>query len=83
MPFASRSDCIFLEAVEAEPAAADLVQTASERLMQRIIDYEAKKAGEQLKFIEEQYGQRRTKYEQAQRNLAEFVDRQIFRGFHH
>lgn len=56
-------------------AAADLVQTASERLMQRIIDYEAKKAGEQLKFIDEQYNQARTRYEQAQQNLAVFADR--------
>jgi uncharacterized protein involved in exopolysaccharide biosynthesis len=56
-------------------AAADLVQTASERLMQRIIDYEAKKAGEQLKFIEEQYAQARIRYQQAQENLAVFADR--------
>jgi uncharacterized protein involved in exopolysaccharide biosynthesis len=56
-------------------AAADLVQTASERLMQRIIDYEAKKAGEQLKFIEEQYAQARARYQQAQENLAVFADR--------
>lgn len=56
-------------------AAADLVQTASERLMQRIIDYEAKKAGEQLTFIEEQFSQARTRYEQAQQNLAVFADR--------
>ena len=56
-------------------AAADLVQTASERLMERIIDYEAKKAGEQLKFIEEQYSQARSRYEQAQQNLAVFADR--------
>lgn len=56
-------------------AAADLVQTASERLMQRIIDYEAKKAGEQLKFIEEQYTQAKSRYEQAQQNLAVFADR--------
>jgi uncharacterized protein involved in exopolysaccharide biosynthesis len=43
--------------------------------MQRIIDYEAKKAGEQLKFIEEQYAQARTRYQQAQENLAVFADR--------
>lgn len=56
-------------------AAADLVQTASERLMQRIIEYEAKKAGEQLSFIEEQYNQARTRYLQAQQNLAVYADR--------
>lgn len=56
-------------------AAADLVQTASERLMQRIIDYEANKAGEQLKFTEEQYAQARTRYQATQQNLADFADR--------
>jgi hypothetical protein len=56
-------------------AAADLVQTASERLMRRIIDYEGQKAAEQLRFVEEQYRERRTLYEQAQRNLAVFADR--------
>lgn len=56
-------------------AAADLVQTASDRLMQRIIDYEAKKAAEQLTFIEEQYSQAKTRYEQSQQNLAAFSDR--------
>jgi len=56
-------------------AAADLVQTASERLMQRIIDYEARKAAEQLQFIEGQYRQSRTRYDEAQRNLAVFEDR--------
>jgi uncharacterized protein involved in exopolysaccharide biosynthesis len=56
-------------------AAADLVRTASERLMERIIEYEAKKAGEQLAFVEEQHRQSRLRYEQAQRALAEFADR--------
>jgi len=56
-------------------AATDLVQTVSNRLMQRIIEYEARKAGEQLAFIEEQHSKSRARYEKAQRNLAEFVDR--------
>lgn len=56
-------------------AAADLVETASQRLMQRIIDYEAKKAAEQLRFIEEQYNQARSRYQQSQQNLAVFADR--------
>jgi uncharacterized protein involved in exopolysaccharide biosynthesis len=56
-------------------AAADLVQTASQMLMERIIDYEARKAGEQVQFIEGQYGQSQTRYEEAQRNLAVFEDR--------
>jgi uncharacterized protein involved in exopolysaccharide biosynthesis len=56
-------------------AAADLVQTASQLLMERIIDYEARKAGEQLQFIEGQYQQSRARYDEAQRNLAVFEDR--------
>ena len=56
-------------------AAADLVQTGSQLLMERIIDYEARKAGEQLQFIEGQYRQSRTRYDEAQRNLAVFEDR--------
>ncbi len=56
-------------------AAADLVQSASERLMRRIIDYEARKAAEQLKFIEEQHRKAQEKYERSQQNLAVFADR--------
>ena len=56
-------------------AAADLVQVSSQRLMQRIIEYEAKKAGEQLNFLEEQYQKNRRRYEDAQKNLALFSDR--------
>jgi uncharacterized protein involved in exopolysaccharide biosynthesis len=56
-------------------AAADLVQTASRSMMQRIIDYEARKAGEQLRFVEEQYGLSKTRYEEAQRALAQYEDR--------
>lgn len=71
-----KTSVISITGVMPDPyAAADLVQTAAELLMQRIIDFEAKKAGEQLSFIEEQYGQSRTRYEQAQRNLALFADR--------
>ncbi len=56
-------------------AAADLVQTASQRLMQRIIDYEARKAAEQLAFVEEQHKLSKQRYEAAQRSLAEYQDR--------
>lgn len=56
-------------------AAADLVQTASQRMMQRIIDYEARKAAEQLAFVEEQHKLSKSRYEAAQRALAEYEDR--------
>lgn len=56
-------------------AAADLVQTASQRMMQRVIDYEARKAAEQLAFIQEQHKLSKARYEAAQRALAEYQDR--------
>ncbi len=74
--FDRKTSVISVTGVMPDPyAAADLVQTASELLMQRIIDYEARKASEQLQFIEGQYRQSRTRYDEAQRNLAEFEDR--------
>ncbi|MHB1097287.1 MAG: hypothetical protein ACYC3F_14070 [Gemmatimonadaceae bacterium] len=56
-------------------AAADLVKVASERLMERIIDYESRKAGEQRRFVEEEQRRARDRFEQAQRQLATFTDR--------
>lgn len=56
-------------------AAADLVQTASQRMMTRIINYEARKAAEQLKFVEEQFKLSKARYEATQRALAEYEDR--------
>ncbi len=74
--FDRKTSIISVTGVMPDPyAAADLVQTASELLMQRIIDYEARKAAEQLQFIVGQYGQSRTRYDEAQRNLAVFEDR--------
>jgi uncharacterized protein involved in exopolysaccharide biosynthesis len=74
--FDRKTSIISVTGVMPDPyAAADLVQTASELLMQRIIDYEARKAAEQLQFIEGQYRQSRTRYDEAQRSLAVFEDR--------
>lgn len=56
-------------------AAADLVKAASERLMERIIDFESRKAGEQRRFVEEEQQRARERFEQAQRQLAMFTDR--------
>jgi uncharacterized protein involved in exopolysaccharide biosynthesis len=56
-------------------AAADLVRVASDRLMERIIEYESRKAGEQFRFVNDQYQQSRKRYEQTQRALATFTDR--------
>ncbi len=56
-------------------AAADLVRVTSSRLMDRIIDYESRKAGEQFRFVSEQYQLAKVRYERAQRDLAAFSDR--------
>ena len=56
-------------------AAADLVRVSADRLMQRIIEYESQKAGQNFRFVNEQYLQAKGRYERAQRELASFSDR--------
>jgi capsule polysaccharide export protein KpsE/RkpR len=56
-------------------AAADLVRVSADRLMQRIIEYESQKAGQNFRFVNEQYLQAKDRYERAQRDLASFTDR--------
>ena len=56
-------------------AAADLVKTVSGQLMDRIIDYESRKAAEQFKFVNTQFNIAKSRYERAQRELALFSDR--------
>lgn len=56
-------------------ASADLVRAASERLMQRIIDFESRKAGEQRRFLESETQRARERFEGAQAALATFTDR--------
>jgi uncharacterized protein involved in exopolysaccharide biosynthesis len=56
-------------------AAADLVRASADRLMQRIIEYESQKAGQNFRFVNEQYLQAKGRYERAQRDLASFSDR--------
>jgi hypothetical protein len=56
-------------------AAADLVRVASDLLMKRIIEYEAKKATEQLGLVQRQYNQNKIRFERAQEILANFSDR--------
>lgn len=56
-------------------ASANLVKVASERLMERIIDFESRKAGEQRRFVEEEQKRARERFEQSQRQLATFTDR--------
>jgi G-rich domain on putative tyrosine kinase len=56
-------------------AAADLVDVTAKHLMDRIIHYETRKAGEQFRFVNEQFGQAQSRYVRAQRELAVFRDR--------
>jgi uncharacterized protein involved in exopolysaccharide biosynthesis len=56
-------------------AAADLVRITSDRLRERIIDFESRKAKEQFRFIDEQYRRANVRFERAQRDLAIFADR--------
>jgi hypothetical protein len=56
-------------------ASADLVRIAADRLMVRVIEYEAKKATEQLRFIEEQALQAKVRLDRVQRDQALLSDR--------
>lgn len=56
-------------------AAADLVRVTSDQLMKRIIDHESRKAGEQYRFVNEEYRLAKGRFEGAQRDLAAFADR--------
>jgi uncharacterized protein involved in exopolysaccharide biosynthesis len=56
-------------------AAADLVRVSADRLMQRIKDYESRRAAESYRFVNEQYMQARVRYEKAQRAIATYSDR--------
>jgi hypothetical protein len=56
-------------------AAADLVRVASDHLMRRIIKYDSQKASEAFRFLDEEYQKAKDRYENAQRNLAEYSDR--------
>jgi capsular polysaccharide biosynthesis protein len=56
-------------------AAADLVRTASDHLMARIIHYESKKAAEQVKFLEEQAEAAKVRLNRTQQSQAILTDR--------
>ena len=56
-------------------AAADLVRISSDQLMKRIIAFETQKAQEQFRFVAEQHQKAKSRYDLAQRHLAEFSDR--------
>lgn len=56
-------------------AAADLVRVTSELLMQRVIEYESRKAGEQFQYTSEQHAQAKARHDRAQLQLAAFTDR--------
>jgi archaellum component FlaC len=54
--------------------AAQLVSSAQKLLQKFVIRYKLKKAEEDLRFIEERYGEKKNEFEIAQRNLAKYRD---------
>jgi LPS O-antigen subunit length determinant protein (WzzB/FepE family) len=65
-----------IEATMPDPiAAADLVRAASENLMAAVIDYEVRKVGEEIRFLEEQYQRSEARFKASQEALAIFTDR--------
>jgi uncharacterized protein involved in exopolysaccharide biosynthesis len=56
-------------------AAADLVRIASNRLMERVIHLESRKAQEQFQFIQKQFDRTKRRSDSTQRELASFTDR--------
>ena len=65
-----------IEATMPDPvAAADLVRAASENLMVAVIDYEVRKVGEEIRFLEEQYQRSEARFKASQEALAIFTDR--------
>lgn len=56
-------------------AAAALVKVAAGHLTRRVTSFEVQKADEQLRFLDRQYRESQSRYDSAQRALANFVDR--------
>lgn len=55
-------------------AAADLVRVTADKLMDRIMAFESRKAAEQFEFVQEKYVAAERRYDAAQRELAVFAD---------
>ncbi|MGQ8337727.1 Wzz/FepE/Etk N-terminal domain-containing protein [Sunxiuqinia sp. A32] len=55
--------------------AAQVTQKSQQLLQQYITDFKIEKASEKLHFIEERYAEKKAEFEQAQKNLATFRDR--------
>lgn len=55
-------------------ASASLVQATADRLTKTVIEFEVRKAEEQLAYIDEQFAVARARYDVAQRRLAAFAD---------
>lgn len=56
--------------------AADVADQVVQYLTEYIMNYRTEKARRDLKFIEERYQEMKTRFEEAQVTLAEFIDRQ-------
>jgi uncharacterized protein involved in exopolysaccharide biosynthesis len=56
-------------------AAAEMVKVITDRLMERIIQYETQKGSEQYRFLLAQHERAQQRFDRAQTSLAEFIDR--------
>jgi len=71
-----RTGVVTIEARMPDPvAAASLVKATADRLTRVVMEFEIRKADEQLVYINEQYEVARERYDIAQRRLATFADK--------
>jgi len=76
MDFNPKTSIIVLKMVMPDDyAAADLLKYSSKILMETAIAYEVSKAKEQVKFLEVQFVEAEKRFQNAQRKLASFNDR--------
>lgn len=74
--FDKKTGVIAISATMPDPvAAADLVRVSSEQLMSAVVGFEVRKAEEQLLFLESRLAEAQSRYEEAQRRVAAFADR--------
>lgn len=58
-------------------AAAEINNYVINLIQEYVIEYRIEKARQDLKFVEEQAAEAKTRYDEAQQNLAEFSDRNV------
>lgn len=74
--FDKRAGIVTISAQMPDPyAAAALVQTASDMLMLRAIEFKSGKAAAELRYVRNRHEEARARFERAQRAMAESADR--------